>query len=321
VGAFTAPNCCTLTGKEKPDSVCLTALSKVDVAQWIGPSESAQSALNQTTHLDVEGRCGDRNHNEFRSKNGPTNSMEEEKLWKGSLGNTFFSEKPFVLGELEQAGHNWINETTVHQKKLRNEAIISPSTNTIATTEGRKRLTSCSSSKVEKEGGAPSYQASLPAGETKVRKEDSMLSISRVEDSLCLLPSGANSVSVKMEKNTQSHNQIGLRSGIIKDIYLPFEEQRKTGVEEQSKVGFKQTAEGKNNQTMQVNGIKSFNSVDSKERIVFWVGKSSKNNKWEERKQLRSVLSQISNSISDMAINNCNRLYWLKHGSLETIRL
>jgi len=51
------------------------------------------------------------------------------------------------------------------------------------------------------------------------------------------------------------------------------------------------------------------------------VGETSKNNMREDRKQLRSALSQISNSVSDMAINNCNRLFWLKHGSLETIRL
>ncbi|KAK7372335.1 hypothetical protein VNO80_05713 [Phaseolus coccineus] len=57
------------------------------------------------------------------------------------------------------------------------------------------------------------------------------------------------------------------------------------------------------------------------ERRVFEVGESSKNSKREERKQLRSVPSKISNSDSDIAINNCNHLFWLKHGSLETIRL
>ena len=57
------------------------------------------------------------------------------------------------------------------------------------------------------------------------------------------------------------------------------------------------------------------------ERRFLWVGESSKHSKCEERKQLRSALSHISNSGSDIAINNCNRLFWLKHGSLETIRL
>jgi len=51
------------------------------------------------------------------------------------------------------------------------------------------------------------------------------------------------------------------------------------------------------------------------------VGESSKHSKREERKQLRSVLSQISNYGSDVAINSCNHLFWLKQGSLETIRL
>ena len=51
------------------------------------------------------------------------------------------------------------------------------------------------------------------------------------------------------------------------------------------------------------------------------MGDTSKNNTREDRKYVRSVLSQISNSVSDLAINNCNRLFWLKNGSLETIRL
>jgi len=51
------------------------------------------------------------------------------------------------------------------------------------------------------------------------------------------------------------------------------------------------------------------------------MGESTKNSKREERKNVRSVLSHISNFVSDMAINNCNRLFWLKHGSLETIRV
>ena len=51
------------------------------------------------------------------------------------------------------------------------------------------------------------------------------------------------------------------------------------------------------------------------------MGESSKDCKREERKNIRLVLSQINNFVSDLAINNCNRLFWLKHGSLETIRV
>jgi len=67
------------------------------------------------------------------------------------------------------------------------------------------------------------------------------------------------------------------------------------------------------------NELMSFNSIATTKRRVFWVGEPSKNSKREEHK--RSVLSQISNSVSGMDINNYNRLFWLKHGSLETIRL
>ena len=75
------------------------------------------------------------------------------------------------------------------------------------------------------------------------------------------------------------------------------------------------------NQTKQVNESITINSFATTERRVFWMGESSKNSKREEHKNLRSVLSQISNYVSDMTINNYNHLFWLKHGSLETIRL
>jgi len=76
-----------------------------------------------------------------------------------------------------------------------------------------------------------------------------------------------------------------------------------------------------NNQTKQGNEPVTINSSSTTERRIFWVGESSKNSKREERKNVRSALSHISNFVSDMAINNCNRLFWLKHGSLETIRV
>jgi len=75
------------------------------------------------------------------------------------------------------------------------------------------------------------------------------------------------------------------------------------------------------NQTKQGNEPFTTNSFAPTERRVFWVGESSKSSKREERKNVRSALSQISNFVSDMAINKCNRLFWLKHGSLETIRV
>jgi len=51
------------------------------------------------------------------------------------------------------------------------------------------------------------------------------------------------------------------------------------------------------------------------------MGESSKNSKRKDRKHIRSFLSQISNYVYNMAINNCNRLFWQKRESLETIRL
>ena len=65
----------------------------------------------------------------------------------------------------------------------------------------------------------------------------------------------------------------------------------------------------------------TFYSSSAADKRIFWTGDSSKNNKREERRNVRSAISHISNFVSDIAINNCNRLFWLKHGSLETIRV
>ena len=158
------------------------------------------------------------------------------------------------------------------------------------------------------------------AGEETVREAISMQSISRVEDSLCTTPLGEEGrspshlspVSAK-HNHTQNHLHSGSRSCRINDRYLPFNEQSKR--ESQS------ILDGTGKQKKEGNELMSFNSIDTMERRVFWMGESSKNSKRKGRKHIRSVLSQISNSVSDMAIKNCNRLFWLKRGSLETIRL
>jgi len=146
------------------------------------------------------------------------------------------------------------------------------------------------------------------------------MSISRVEDSLlstregeaCQLPRQQD-VDVEDYKYTQSNFQSGSRSGRIKKSYLPFCEQRKRGVQS--------LAKGSANLTKPVNDSFTNCSLVTTERSVFWMGVTNKNSMREERKQLRSALSQISNFVYDMAINNCNHLFWLKHGSLEMIRL
>ncbi|KAK7354540.1 hypothetical protein VNO80_20005 [Phaseolus coccineus] len=53
----------------------------------------------------------------------------------------------------------------------------------------------------------------------------------------------------------------------------------------------------------------------------FWIGEFSKHNTCEGRKEIRSNLFQISNAVSDNGIDNCNRLFWLKHDSLKTVKL
>jgi len=170
--------------------------------------------------------------------------------------------------------------------------------------------------KVMKEGEHTQMSAKV----VKEGEHDPTISISRVEDSLCVTqigdayqsPSQHDSVETK-NKHTHIQFQSSSSLSIISDTYVPFEKP--------ANKGYQLFANDMDNQKIQGNEPFTINSSATMERRVFWVGESSKNSKWEERKNLRSVLSQISNSVSDMGINNCNRLFWLKHGSLETIRV
>jgi len=68
-------------------------------------------------------------------------------------------------------------------------------------------------------------------------------------------------------------------------------------------------------------------------RREFWLGETSgkdkvdqtkplmKGTKVERRKQIRSALYTLSNSISDSAFHNCNRLFWLNNGKIEASKL
>jgi len=71
--------------------------------------------------------------------------------------------------------------------------------------------------------------------------------------------------------------------------------------------GAQMLADGSPNLTKVINESLSICSPGTSERRVFWVGDTSKTNTWEDRKYVRSALSQISNFVSDLAINNCNR--------------
>ncbi|KAK8464310.1 hypothetical protein PHAVU_011G175950 [Phaseolus vulgaris] len=305
-GATSAPICGNFRGKEKLGFDFPTVLNRADVAMGIGPSKMAQSNMDQIIHRAKEGGCGDCNHNVFFNKNDPKVSMDEEKLWKGSSGREIDTEISQSLGESEQAGYPWHKEVTAHIEKPRKENFITASTNSTAVSKVRKSISSCLPKMVEKEGGPLSHQASSLSGATKGGEEDPILSILRVEDSILSAPAGENGEkhlqigSVEAEKNDfRSQNRSALRSDRIRDAYLPFMGQRKTGCEEQSKNGIQQLAEGKINQTTQVNGLNPLKQVDATEKRVFWVGESSKNSKWVERKQLREEKKVFPNEQED----------------------
>jgi len=197
---------------------------------------------------------------------------------------------------------NWERQATAHHEKTRNGTITALPSKSLEVTQERRRKSPCMS--VEEDRG----------------EHESIKSVSRVEDSLrvsqeaeAYQSSTQQSFDVTKNKHTQSQIQSGSRSSRIKDTYFLFGKQRK----KRSQL----LADEMDNQKKQVNKSITTNSFATMERRVFWVGESSKNSKREELKNIRSVLSQISNSVSDTTINNCNRLFWLKHGSLETIKV
>jgi len=150
----------------------------------------------------------------------------------------------------------------------------------------------------------PAAQGSLP------RVEDSLRGSQTREAYQSPLKQNSNETK---HKHTNTHFQSGSSLSRIRDTYAPFDKPTNKGDQLVANVMDNQTKQGIEPVTI--------NSSSTMERIIFWVGESSKNNKWEERKNVRSALSHISNSVSDMAINNYNRLFWLKHGSLETIQV
>jgi len=232
-------------GKEKPGLDVPTAINRTDVAKGIGPRKTAQSATNQITQWAKEGGCRDRNHNVFFNKNGPMESTNEENMRKGSNGNEINAETSQALGESEQIGYSWNNETTAYKEKLRNEAFIAISTNPIAAEEERRRISPCLPAMIEKEGGVLSHQASSVSGKTKVSEEDPMLSITRVEDSQCSSPVGEIgethqhlAIVNKEQNHKQSPNQIASRSGQNKGYIFTVRRAEKDGVRREKKGRF-----------------------------------------------------------------------------------
>jgi len=216
--------------------------------------------------------------------------------------------------------HGRLQKDVVSAHHTQNEAITTPQSHTVEEMEEKRiQLPHTLNWATQKQGFLP-YHAQSSGEEEIVREVVSLLSISKVEDSLRTTHttlegrSPRHHVPASAEHNhTQSHLHLGSRSYRINERYLP--------LNEQSKRESRLVLEGTGKQKKENNEVLSLNSIDTNERRVFWMGESSKNSKRRDRKHIRSVLSQISNSVSDMAINNCNCLFWQKRGSLETIRL
>ena len=319
IGSYSAPIFSTLIGKDDLESRIPTAPSRTDVDKWFGPPEMAQEGETRASYVVEEGGCRGKNLNEATWLSGPV-VHGEEQLSFGPRGSLTISENSQDLNETEQGGQLGEDKASPHHETFRNEVITTFPHRSLGATEESRRNLLCTK-RVEVKGAVGStVQASTMEEENKGGNLDSSKSVSRVEDSLGESQEGeayqfSNQQALVVTKNKHKlrQTQMDSKSSRIKDTYFPFGKQRNKGTQLIVDAG--------DNQRKQVNNSITTNSSATMERRVFWVGESSKSSKREERKNIRSVLSQISNSASDSAINNCNRLFWLKHGSLETIRV
>ena len=340
IGPISAPILRPVIGSDTP-----TALSRADVKKRCGLSDLGQCVDNKVTYAMEEGRCISKNLNQAFSKSGPV-GCRKEMLWNGLPGSPVNSEFFCEPRKTSQGGQQGSDSGTAGHEITGNGAATAPTIKSLEVMGERKGKHPCklkmavqgaavpiydesSTEKMVKEGKNESTSAKvMKEGERAptsaiVEKEgehDPTILISRVEDSLCAsqIEEAYQSPSLLASDETKNkHTHIQCQSGSslsrISDTYVPFEKP--------ANLGYQLSADDVNNQTIQGNEPLTTNTPATMERRVFWVGESSKNSKREERKNLRSVVSQISNSVSDMGINNCNRLFWLKHGSLETIRV
>ena len=318
IGPLSAPIFSTIIGKDVLEANSPTALSRAEVDNRFGPSVLAQERLVCATYVEKEGRCRSKNLFEASSKSDPA-VYGEEMLWNGSLGRQLISGNFISLNESEQGGLGGKDKITSHYGKARNKATTAPPSKSSEVTKENRRSFPCTVTPEAKGIEDLSSQTSSTAEGNKGGVHVSSKSVSRVEDLLRESQEGKVNESSKLlspvvvkTKHKQCHFQSDSKSSRIKDTYPPFGKQKKKGT---------QLIEDEVDQKKQVNNSFTSNSSATMERRVFWVGESSKSSKRDERKNIRLVLSQISNSVSDTAIDNCNRLVWLKHGSLETIRV
>jgi len=304
-GPIPAPIRSTAKGKEVLVSEPPTVVTRADVANWFGPVELGQSVERQKTAAKGVGRCGDQNPNFIE---GPY-AGREEFLWSGVLGSPPISERSHVLGEIEQAGQ--IQTTMEPSLKNKNEEKTATLVRSHRDAAERKRATlSASFSSEQRARISNSLSTSLKEVET-AGKHEPKTSIARVEGSLLQTSEKeVNKLPRQQIDNADEHKykqcniNLGSNPSRIRNSFLPFGEQRERGAQT--------LADGSPNLTKVINESLSICSLGTSERKVCWVGETSKNNTREDRKYVRSALSQISNSVSDLAIYNCNRLFWLK---------
>ena len=202
LGATSAPNLCLLTKKENIGPATSTAISRADKAKKNGLLEMAQCVSNQTQLADAKRRCKLKNHFESDSNSSPINGRVEDSVWIGSLGSPLNMARINDLEEVEQIGKPW-NESAValrahgrSQKDIasahhaQNEAAITLQSHTVEETEEkRNQIPHTLNLAVQKERFLSNH-AQSSVGEETVREAVSMLSISKVEDSLCTTPLG-----------------------------------------------------------------------------------------------------------------------------------
>jgi len=179
-----------------------TAISKADKAKKNGLLEMAQCVSNQTQLADAKRRCKLKNHIESDSNSNPINGRVEDSVWIGSLGSPLNMARINDLEEAEQIGkprnenavalraHDRPQKDIASAHHAQNEATITLQSHTVEETEEKRNQLPHTLNLAAQKERFLSYHAQSSVGEETVREAVSMLSISKVEDSLCTKPLG-----------------------------------------------------------------------------------------------------------------------------------
>ena len=208
LGSVSTPR--SIIGSDNLGSETPTALTRVDVEKFCGPSETAQCLVRCEKE---EGRCSNKKQVEVFSKTG-LDARREVRLWNGLPGSPVNSECFLNLHKSEKNELPGAAIDAAHQVGSGNGKINARSNILIEVTHG---------------SATPTFSAPMSAVMVKGGTQGFPKSISRVEDSLCGSQTReAHHFSLKQNSketrhlNTNTNFQSGRCLCRIRDTYAPF---------------------------------------------------------------------------------------------------